>query len=71
MEDQLIEGIGLIELQPKTNAMMSAVRHIRNGCTTMHHNSWGEEPNRLELAEKSIEGYKEVGIPSCILSRWS
>jgi len=62
LEDQLIEGVGLIELQPKTNAMMSAVRHIRNGCTTMHHNSWGEGPNRLELAEKSIEGYKEVGI---------
>lgn len=51
-----------IEIDPELNAMLSAVRHLRSGCTTMHHNYWGEEPNLLKNAVKTIHGYKKTGI---------
>ena len=62
LENGLIDWAFMIQLDPALSAMMSAVRHLRNGCTTMHHNNWGEEPNLLENAEKTIKGYQEVGI---------
>lgn len=62
LENGLIDWAFMINLDPGLSAMMSAVRHLRSGCTTMHHNNWGEEPNLLENAEKIIKGYQEVGI---------
>jgi 5-methylthioadenosine/S-adenosylhomocysteine deaminase len=62
LENGLIDWAFMIQIDPMLSAMMSAVRHLRNGCTTMHHNNWGEEPNLLENAEKIIRGYQEVGI---------
>ena len=52
----------MVTIDPELNAMISAVRHLRSGCTTMHHNNWGEAPNMGELAHKAIRGYREVGI---------
>lgn len=49
-------------IDPGINATLSAVRHLSNGCTTMHHNNWGEEPNLLKNAEKIIQGYMKTGI---------
>ena len=62
LENGLIDWAFMINLDPGLSAIMSAVRHLRGGCTTMHHNNWGEEPNQLENAEKIIKGYQEVGI---------
>ena len=62
LENGLIDWAFMLNLDPELEAMMSAVRHLRNGCTTRHHNNWGEEPNLLENAEKIIKGSKEVGI---------
>ena len=42
--------------------MLSAVRHLRSGCTTMHLNYWGEGPNQIENAEKAIKGTQQAGI---------
>ena len=62
LENGLIDWAFMIGLDPGLAAMMSALRHLRNGCTTLHHNNWGEEPNLLENADRIIKGYKEVGI---------
>jgi len=62
LENALIDWAKMLDIDPELNAMMSAVRHLRSGCTTMHHNNWGEAPNLGEIAKKAIEGYKNVGI---------
>ncbi|MBN2569532.1 MAG: amidohydrolase family protein [Deltaproteobacteria bacterium] len=62
LENGLIDWASMIGLDPEIESMMSAVRHVRNGCTTRHHNHWGEEPNLIGNAEKVIEGSKKVGI---------
>jgi len=62
LENALIDWAYMVGIDPALNASLSAVRHLRNGCTTMHHNYWGEEPNLLENAEKCIRAYQEAGI---------
>jgi len=62
LENCLIDWATLFEIDPEINGMMTAIRHLRSGCTTMHHNNWGESPDMLERAEKAIKGYKGVGI---------
>lgn len=62
LENCLIDWTALFEIDPEINGMMTAIRHLRSGCTTMHHNNWGEAPNMLERAEKAIKGYQGVGI---------
>ncbi|MBW2056033.1 MAG: amidohydrolase family protein [Deltaproteobacteria bacterium] len=62
LENGLIDWAFMVPLDPEVSAMMSAVRHLQGGCTTMHHNNWGEEPNLMENAEKAISGYQKVGI---------
>jgi len=62
LENALIDWAYMVGIDPGLNATLSAVRHLRNGCTTMHHNNWGEEPNRIENAEKFIEAYRKAGI---------
>lgn len=62
LENALIDWAFMLDLPPELNAMMSAVRHLRSGCTTMHHNNWGEETCTLEAAEGAITGYRTAGI---------
>ena len=62
LENALIDWAFMFNIDPELNAMMSALRHLRSGCTTMHHNNWGEAPNMGEIAEKAIAGYQKSGI---------
>jgi 5-methylthioadenosine/S-adenosylhomocysteine deaminase len=62
LENALIDWAQMVSVDPELMAMMCAVRHLRGGCTTMHHNNSLQEPMVLEAAEKKIKGYKEVGI---------
>ncbi|MBC8457476.1 MAG: hypothetical protein H8D67_05710 [Deltaproteobacteria bacterium] len=39
LENGLIDWAFMLGLDPELEAMMSAVRHLRNGCTTRHHNN--------------------------------
>ena len=52
------------QLQPETTAMLNAVRHIQNGCTTLHHNESGAalDPHLKETCARKIEGYQTTGI---------
>ena len=54
LENGLIDWAFLFEIDPELSAVLSGARHLKNGCTTMHHNYWGEEPNKIENAEKVI-----------------
>lgn len=62
LETGLLDWAFLINIDPELNAKMSALRHLRNGCTTMHHNDWGEDPEVLKKAETTIRAYRETGI---------
>jgi 5-methylthioadenosine/S-adenosylhomocysteine deaminase len=62
LENVLFDWAYMPGIESGLKAMLSAVRHLMNGCTTMHHNYWGEEPNLVENAEKIIQGYMKTGI---------
>jgi cytosine/adenosine deaminase-related metal-dependent hydrolase len=62
LENTFIAWAGLRKIDPELNAMLCAVRHLRNGCTTIHHNNFGEAPDMLTLAQNAIKGYQKVGI---------
>lgn len=62
LENALIDWAYLYEIDPELNAMMCAVRHLRSGCTTIHHNNWGEGSDLKDKAIKAVENYKKVGI---------
>ena len=62
LENTFITWAGLRKIDPELNAMLCAVRHLRNGCTTIHHNNFGEAPDMLTLAQNAIKGYQKVGI---------
>ncbi|MFA6505671.1 MAG: amidohydrolase family protein [Treponemataceae bacterium] len=64
LENCLYDWVGAVDLPPDLNAKLTAVRHIRNGCTTMNH----IESVRLfdekakDKAEASLRAYTEMGI---------
>jgi len=62
LENLLLDWAYLPPIDPELRTALSAVKHIRNGCTTMHLNYWGEEPNLVENARKCIEGARSAGI---------
>lgn len=62
LETALIDWAGMVDIGPEISAMMSAVRHLRSGCTTMHHNHWGEGPDLRQPMEQFIKGYQQAGI---------
>lgn len=65
LENLLFDWAALPPVDVRLNAALSAVRHLRNGCTTMHLNYFGEEPNRPENAVNAIEGALGAGIRLC------
>ena len=61
LENYLMDWPKGIVLEPELNAVMVAIRHLRNGCTTLHHNNSGNELDP-EFVGKLLSGYKKVGI---------
>lgn len=64
LENALLKFAVAFQLSPETTAALNAVRHIRNGCTTLHHNESGAalDPNFQTACAKKIEGYQSTGI---------
>lgn len=64
LENALLEFETALDLEPETNSMLNAVRHIRNGCTTIHHNNWSMPlyDGELESCKQKIEAYQKTGI---------
>jgi 5-methylthioadenosine/S-adenosylhomocysteine deaminase len=62
LENALVDWAYMRSIDPELSAALSAVRHLRNGCTTMHHNNWGEAASRADLIDRTISGYRQAGI---------
>lgn len=51
-------------LSPEVNSQLNAVRHLRNGCTTIHQNNWTMPLYEREIDDccTMIESYQKTGI---------
>ena len=46
LENVLFDWAFMPGIDPEINAMLSAVRHLRNGCRTIHHSNWDADFNK-------------------------
>ena len=52
------------DISPACNSALNALRHIKNGCTTIHHNNWLPPLDKTELdtSSEKIRAYQQTGI---------
>jgi len=64
LENCLIDWAYGIQIDHKLNSKLCALRHLRKGSTTIHHNDLGNvlAADAVENAENKIIGYNETGI---------
>jgi 5-methylthioadenosine/S-adenosylhomocysteine deaminase len=63
LENALFDWAVMPVLPPELTAGLTAVRHLRGGCTTVHHNGFDDDgPNAAAHAERAIEAYRASGI---------
>ncbi|HEY9530804.1 MAG TPA: amidohydrolase family protein [Burkholderiales bacterium] len=63
LENALYDWAYMPVLPPELTSAMCALRHIRSGCTTLHHNSFDDEGRAgYERAHASLRTYLKTGI---------
>lgn len=63
LENAFLDWSSMAYLPNELCAALSAVRHLRYGCTTIHHTGWNDEgPNATDEARKAIRSYRDAGI---------
>ncbi len=63
LENAFLDWQTMVYLPNELCAALSAVRHLRMGCTAIHHTGWNDEgPGALAEARKAIAAYREAGI---------
>ena len=63
LENAFLDWSAMVYLPNELCAALSAVRHLRMGCTAIHHTGWNDEgPNATGEARKAIEAYRACGI---------
>ncbi len=63
LENALFDWAYMPVLPPELTSSLCAMRHIRSGCTTLHHNGFDDEGEAgHERAHRSIEAYRQSGI---------
>ena len=64
LENSLLWFESSMGLEPGINSMLNAVRHIKNGCTTIHHNDWTPPSyeHEVEDCKQKIDAYRSTGI---------
>jgi 5-methylthioadenosine/S-adenosylhomocysteine deaminase len=63
LENALFDWAVMPVLPPELTAGLTAVRHLRAGCTTVHHNGFDDDgPSATANAERAIEAYRATGI---------
>ncbi|GAA4488408.1 amidohydrolase [Gluconacetobacter asukensis] len=63
LENAFLDWSSMVYLPNDLCAALSAVRHLRMGCTSIHHTGWNDEgPRALENARLAIESYRRSGI---------
>jgi len=66
LENSLLDWAFAIDLPAELNAQLTTVRHLRNGCTMLHHNEMGRvnDPDAFHKAAAAIQVYRGMGIRS-------
>lgn len=63
LENALFDWAAMPVLPPELTAALCALRHIRSGCTLLHHNGFDDDgPAALQRAEAAIRTYLAAGI---------
>jgi 5-methylthioadenosine/S-adenosylhomocysteine deaminase len=63
LENAFLDWSTMAYLPNELCAALSAVRHLRYGCTTIHHTGWNDEgAGATEEARKAIRAYQAAGI---------
>ncbi|HEY3076439.1 MAG TPA: amidohydrolase family protein [Burkholderiales bacterium] len=63
LENALFDWAYMPVLPPELTSGLCALRHIRSGCTTLHHNSFDDEGKQgHERAHRSVQTYLHTGI---------
>lgn len=64
LENSLYDWTQCVMLPPELNAPMTALRHLQNGCTTMHHNVMGVccDAGAYAMSARYLEAYKKTGM---------
>jgi 5-methylthioadenosine/S-adenosylhomocysteine deaminase len=63
LENNLLDWAIMPPFDPELTAALGVVRHVRSGCTTMHHMGFDTEGARaLDLCERAIRTYLDAGI---------
>ena len=63
LENAFLDWSSMVYLPNDLCAALSAVRHLRMGCTAIHHTGWNDEgPRALENAQLAIDAYRRSGI---------
>ena len=63
LENAFLDWSSMVYLPNDLCAALSAVRHLRMGCTAIHHTGWNDEgPNATAEAHKAIAAYARCGI---------
>ena len=63
LENAFLDWSSMVYLPNELCAALSAVRHLRMGCTAIHHTGWNDEaPGATGEARKAINAYRRSGI---------
>lgn len=62
LENALFDWSAMIVLPPELTSAMCAYRHLRSGCTTLHHNGFDDDVSGPKAAHTSIEHYLGTGL---------
>src|SRR5262249_36550620 len=63
LENNLLDWAFMPVFEPELTAALGVVRHVRSGCTTIHHMGFDTEGPRAEdLCERAIRTYLAGGI---------
>ncbi len=63
LENAFLDWATMVYLPNELCAALTAVRHLRMGCTALHHTGWNDEgPNATAEAFKAVQAYRACGI---------
>jgi 5-methylthioadenosine/S-adenosylhomocysteine deaminase len=63
LENNLLDWAFMPPFDPELTAALGVVRHVRSGCTTLHHMGFDTEgPRAADLCDRAIRTYRKGGI---------
>jgi len=62
LENALYDWAAMVVLPPELSSAMCAYRHLRSGCTTLHHNGFDDDVSGPQAARQSIATYLGSGL---------